>query len=114
MELTYRWEGDYLLPNLTVPESPKVGKYGKLRLEFLRKDREPIYTGMLFGGALNGHLEEIDRTADEMLERLTMRMARTEGVTEDLKASDPMEWIRQMTGIRQRAEEVVLNDLVYS
>ena len=114
MELTYRQEGDYLLPNLTVPESPKVGKFGTQRLEFLRKHRNPIYTGMLLGGTLNEHLEEIDRTADEMLENLTDQMARTEGVTEELKASDPMEWIRRMTGIRQRAEEMVLNDLIYS
>ena len=114
MELTYRQEGDYLLPNLTVPESPKVGKFGTQRLEFLRKHRNPIYTGMLLGGTLNEHLEEIDRTADEMLENLTDKMARTEGVTEELKASDPMEWIRRMTGIRQRAEEMVLNDLIYN
>ena len=114
MELTYRQEGDYLLPNLVVPESPKIGKYGMLRREFLRKHHNGIYTGMLLRGNLNSHLEEIDRQAAEMMESLTSRMASQEGVNETLKASEQMLWVSRMNNIRERAEEIVLNDLIYA
>ena len=114
MEVTYRQEGDYLLPNLTVPESPQVGKYGMLRRDFLRHHRSPIYTAMLLGEKLNAHLEEIDRTATEMMERLTREMAKAEGVTEALKASDQMLWVQRMNNIAQRAEETVMAELIYS
>ena len=97
MELTYRQEGDYLLPNLEVPESPKIGKYG-----------------MLLRGTLNRHLEETDRQATEMVEILTSRMAQQEGVDERLKASQQMLWVQRMNNIRERAEEIVLNDLIYA
>ena len=114
MELTYRREGDYLLPNVTVPESPKIGKYGMLRREFLRKHRDPIYTGMMLAGKLNSHLEETDRTANEMLDRLISQMMVSEGVTESLKASDQMLWVRRMNSIQSRAEETVLAELIYN
>ena len=108
MDLTYRIEGDYLLPNLTVPEAPKIGKYGTLRRNFLKEHKDPIYTGMLLSGKLNSHLEEIDRKADEMMERLTTQMAQSEGVTESLK------WVGMMNNIRQRAEETVMAELIYA
>ena len=114
MELTYRQEGDYLLPNVTVPESPKIGKYGMLRRDYLKNHRDPIYTGMLLSGKLKTHLEEIDQQAIEMMEHLTTEMARTEGVSESLKASNQMLWVARMNGIRERAEEIVLNDLIYA
>ena len=114
MELTYRQEGDYLLPEVTVPENPKLGKYGMLRREYLRTHRRPIYTGMQLSGKLNPHLEEIDRQAAEMMERLTRQMARQEGVTESLKAADQMAWVQRMNSIAQRAEEMVLTELIYS
>ena len=114
MKLTYRQEGDYLLPNLEVPESPKIGRYGMLRRDYLRKNHDGIYTGMLLRGNLNSHLEEIDRQATEMMDRLLSQMAQEEGVTESLKASDQMRWVGLMNNIRQRAEEIVLNDLIYA
>ena len=114
MNLTYRKEGDYLLPNLTVPEAPKVGKYGTLRRNFLKKHKDPIYTGMLLAGKLNRHLEEIDQKANEMMERLTTEMAQSEGVTESLKATDQMKWVGLMNNIRQRAEEIVMTELIYT
>ena len=113
MELTYRQEGDYLLPNVTVPESPRIGKYGMLRRDFLRKHRDPIYTGLLLSGKLNAHLEEIDRAASEMLDRLISQMAEKENVTENLKASDQMLWVQRMNSIQGRAEETVLAELIY-
>lgn len=114
MELTYRQEGDYLLPNLEVPESPKIGRYGMLRRDYLRKNHDGIYTGMLLRGTLNSHLEETDRQAMEMMEYLMSRMAQQEGVTESLKATDQMRWVALMNNIRQRAEEIVLTELIYA
>ena len=114
MELTYTMQGDYLLPDLTVPESPTLGKYGMLRRSYLKDHRDGIYTGMLLTGKLNAHLTEIDRQATEMMERLTAQMAKAQGVTESLKASDQMKWVQMMNNIRSAAEETVLTELVYS
>ena len=114
MNLTYHPEGEYLMPDLIPPESPKIGKYGMQRLEFLRKNRRPIYSGLMMNGTLNSHLEEIDKTADDMLERLMNQMAQSEGVTETLKAQNQMEWVARMNNIRSRAEEMILNDLIYA
>lgn len=114
MELTYTMQGDYLIPDLTVPESPKLGKYGMLRRTFLRKHRDGIYTGMLLNGTLNSHLEEVDRQAQKMLDDLTEQMKALNGVTEQLKAGDQMQWVQMMNSIRHSAEEVILNDLIYA
>ena len=114
MNLTYHQEGEYLLPDLIPPESPKIGRFGMQRLEFLRQHRRPIYSGLMMNGKLNSHLEEIDQTADEMLERLMNQMAQSEGVTETLKAQNQMEWVARMNNIRSRAEEMILNDLIYA
>lgn len=114
MELTYTMQGDYLIPDLTVPESPKLGKYGMLRRTFLREHRDGIYTGMLLNGTLNSHLEEVDRQAQKMLDDLTEQMKTLNGVTEQLKAEDQMQWVQMMNSIRHSAEEVILNDLIYA
>jgi hypothetical protein len=114
MNLTYRTEGDFQLPNLDVPEAPKVGKYGMLRRSYLRNHKQAIYTGMLLSGKLNPHLEEVDQRSNEMMEQLTTQMAQTEGVTEQMKATDEMKWVALMNNIQQRAEEVVLAELIYS
>ena len=114
MELTYTMQGDYLIPDLTVPESPKLGKYGMLRRTFLRKHRDGIYTGMLLSGTLNSHLEEVDRQAQKMLDDLTEQMKALNGVKEQLKAEDQMRWVQMMNSIRHSAEEVILNDLIYA
>ena len=85
MEITYTRVGDYYLPNLAAPESPKVGRWGMLRFNYLRKHREALYTIMLMEGTLNPHLEEIDRQAQEMEQRLIFHLAQQEGITEQLK-----------------------------
>ena len=113
MELTYTMQGDYRLPNLIPPESPKVGKYGMLRHSYLRKHREGLYTGMLMKGTLNTHLEEVDREANRMLEQLTSQMAQEQGVTEELKEKAPMQWVQRMNNIRSQAEEVIMTELIY-
>ena len=114
MELTYKRAGDYLIPNLELPESPRVGKFGMLRQTFLREHRSPIYTGMLFSGKLNPHLEEIDRQANEMLDRLICQMKKEQGVTEAMKAENQLLWVQRMNNIRNAAEEIVLMELIYS
>lgn len=114
LELTYHWEGDYLIPDLEPPEAPKIGKYGTLRHKYLRNNHRGIFDGMLLEGSLNPHLEQIDRQANEMMERLTAQMAQAEGVTEQLKAQDQMAWVAAMNSIKNRAEEIVLHDLIFA
>ena len=114
MEITYTRVGDYYLPNLVAPESPKVGRWGMLRFNYLRNHRESLYTIMLMENTLNPHLEEIDRQAQEMEQRLISQLAQQEGVTEQLKADNQMEWVARMNNIRHRADEIVLNELIYA
>ena len=104
-ELTYYWEGDYLIPDLDAPDAPTIGKFGTMRHQYLRNHHRGIFDGMLLKGTLNAHLEEIDRQANEMLERLTAQMAKAEDVTEQLKAQDQMAWVAAMNSIQNRAEE---------
>ena len=111
--LWYELRGDYYVPCLEVPESPRVGKFGRMRNTFLREHQSAIYTGMLFSGKLNDHLEEIDRQANEMLDRLIEQHAAAEQITEERKANDQMAWVQTMNSIRNRAEEVVLSELIY-
>ena len=112
-ELSYHWIDDYMIPDLKLPEAPIIGKYGRMRYRYLREYHRGIFDGMLLAGTLNDHLEEIDRQANEMMDQLTEQLAKDEGVTEQLKAQDQMEWIRCMNGIRNCAEEIVLHDLIY-
>ena len=112
MKLTYHWEGDYLIPDLSAPESPKIGIWGECRRRFLRTHQKPIYDAMLMSGTLNAHLEEVDRSAEEMLDQLMTQMAKREGVTELLKAESQREWVQRMNSIRLRAEEVIKHDLI--
>ena len=114
MELTYRREGDYLLPNLEAPESPKIGKYGMLRHRYLRNHKRAILTGMQMSGELNSHLEQIDREATEEVERLTKQMAKDQGVDEKMKKTDQMKWVQMMNSLKASAEEIVLSQLVYN
>ena len=113
-ELTYHREGDYLIPNLLPPEAPDIGIWGMRRRDYLRKYHNGIYTGMLLSGKLNAHLEEIDRSAEQMFFQLVERLSRQAGITEELKAENQLEWVRKMNNIRQRAEETVFNDLIYT
>ncbi len=112
---TYRQEGDYLIPNLLPPEGSdtQLGKYGRLRRTFLKEHHNGIYTAMLMDGSLWNHLHEIDQSCKERLDRIVSRMAEQENVTENLKAADQMEWVRRMNNIHNRAEEIVLHELVY-
>ena len=113
---TYRQESDYLIPNLLPPEGSDtpLGKYGRLRRTFLKEHHNGIYTAMLMDGSLWNHLHEIDQSCKERLDRIVTQMAEQENVTETLKAADQMEWVRRMNSIHNRAEEIVLADIVYA
>ena len=113
--LTYREEGDYLIPNLTVPEEGEValGKFALLRKRYLQQSRRVLYVNYLTAGTLNEHLMEIERAANERMELLTTQMAQSEGVTEELKARDQMKWVGLMNNIRHSAEEMILSELIY-
>ena len=111
-ELTYHREGEFLIPDLIPPESPKIGVWGMKRRDYLRKHHDGIYTGMLLTGKLNTHLEEIDRSANELFDLLMKQYAAREDVTEKLKAENQMEWVRRMNGIRNSVEEIITKELI--
>lgn len=112
---TYTQVGDYLIPNLALPENEEyhIGKYGRMRREYLKEHRPVLYTNFLTSGTLYQHLAEIDQSCNRRMEIYTLAIAKQEGVTEALKAADQMEWVRRMNSIRNRSEEIVLNELVY-
>lgn len=113
-ELTYKWAGDYLIPDLAIKENDKpIGKYGRMRLRCLKEHRKGLYTVMVLNGTLQDHLAEIDEAARERIERMVRCCVEREGIDEELKARDPMEWVRRMNGIKAQAEEIVLNELIY-
>lgn len=115
--LTYTMKGGYRLPDLLPPQEPEgltLGKYALLRRKFLKENRRVDYTNLLTSGKLNLHLMEVERTATERMERLTAEMAKAQGVTEELKARDQMEWVGRMNNIRASAEETVLAELIYA
>ena len=113
--LYYTLHGDYYLPNLVLTETETVsfGKYGVLRREYLKEHRPIIYQTMLLTGELFTHLAEVDSSSQSMMERLIPEMAKAEGITEKLKASDQMRWVGLMNNIHSAAEEIVLKELVY-
>ena len=112
---TYRQEGDYLIPNLALPDDSKyqIGKYGRMRLDYLKEYRKILYTNYVTEGALLKHLSEIDQACNERMENIVFAMAKQDGVTEALKAANQMEWVRRMNGIRNRAEEIILREVVF-
>ena len=109
---TYRQEGDYLLPNIEAPERPQTGIWGQRRLQYLRTNQRVLYTTMLMSDTLKAHLEEVDKSAEEMFDQLTVQLKAQEGVTEDLKANNQMEWVQRMNNIRNRVEEIVRKELI--
>ena len=111
---TYREENGCLIPNLSLPEREEhtIGKYGQLHLDFLKKHRRGTYTTLLTECRLNEYLYEIDLQAAEMVERLISELAEKQGVSEDLKAQSPMQWVMAMNNIKLTAEEIVRHDLL--
>ena len=103
-------------PNLELPEeeTPRYGKYGRMRHTYLREHKKAYYTTLLFDGKLVVHLNEIDDAANTQMELITKQMAKTQGITEALKAKDQMAWVGAMNNIRNAAEEIVFSELIYN
>ena len=91
---TYRQEGDYLLPNVEVPESPAIGIWGQRRRKHLMEHNHALYTALFLSGKLTTHLEEVDRVATKMYDRLVEQLKERDGITEELKAANQVEWVR--------------------
>ena len=108
----YQQNGDYLRPKFEGPECPKVGVWGERRRKYLREHQKALYTAMMLNDTLNTHLEEVDHTANEMYVRLTSQLAKHEGITEQLKVANQMEWVQQMNNVRNRAAEIVWKELI--
>ena len=113
---TYRQIGDYLLPNITLPEEENkpIGIWGHRHLRYLKRQRKVLYINLLTSGKLNSHLADIDKQATDMCFRLVKELAEQECVTEQLKAENQMEWVGRMNNIRTRATEIVNMDLIYA
>lgn len=111
----YVQHGDYLIPDLTLSEEEHrpIGKYGRMRLNYLKEHRPVIYNQLILSGKLYAHLGEIEQTCQDWMERIIPQMKEAEGVTEALKAANQMEWVRRMNSIHNRAEETILIELVY-
>lgn len=112
---TYCQVGNFLIPNLALPDDSEyqIGKYGRMRLSYLKEHRKILYTNYLMEGTLSKHLSEIDQACNERMENIVSAMAKQEGVTETLKAVDQMEWVRRLNNIRNREEEIILREVVY-
>ena len=115
-ELTYTQAGDYLFPNVGLPEQPDrdLGKYGRMRLRYLKEHRPVLWGAMTMDGTLFRHLLEIEDTANSRLEAMMPQLARAAGATEQLKATDQMKWVGLMNSCKAQAEEIILSELVYS
>lgn len=115
-KITYTQQGDYLLPNLKLPEQPKVeiGVWGKRHLRYLKNHHPIIYTNLLTNCKLTAYLADIDKQAEDMFFRLVNQLAKQEGVTEQLKAENQMLWVKRMNNIRNRATEIVNAELIYT
>ena len=113
---TYTQVGDYLLPDLKLPEEEEqqpIGVWGQRHRRYLKEHRRATYAALFTGGKLNSYLADIDRQAEERFLRLVKQMAEAEGITETLKANDPMEWVGRMNNIRNKAMEIVNSELIY-
>ena len=112
--LEYICSGDYFLPNLTLPEETRsIGKWGRMHREYLREHKPIQYNCLLLSGELWTYLADLNEQAQNRLERMIDQMKTTEGITETLKASDPMAWVGAMNSIRNRAEEIILREMIY-
>jgi len=109
-------DGNYFIPDLTLPDEPEydIGRFGLMRRNYLKNHRKGIFSAMLMSGKLDAHLAEIDRAANDRMELISKQMAEREGVTEQLKSENQMLWVGKMSNIRNRVEEIITAELIYS
>ena len=114
--LWYELQGDYYIPCLKLPEEEQqpIGVWGQRHLRYIKQNRKALYLNLLTSGKLNGYLAALDKQAEEMFSQLVKQMAEREGVTEQLKADNQMEWVARMNNIRSRATEIVNHDIIYA
>lgn len=113
-ELTYTRVGDYYIPDLKLAEPEKpIGKYGRMRLRYLKDHRPALYNSLLLTEKLYPHLLEIDEAANERMDILMPQLMKAAGVTEKLKAADPMKWVGLANALKAQAEEIILDELIY-
>ncbi|MGM9549650.1 MAG: TnpV protein [Faecousia sp.] len=114
MEIQYIRVGDYFIPDLELPEEPRsIGKWGRMHRDYLREYKPIQYNCLLLSGELWTYLADLNEQAQDRLERIIDQMKAADGITEALKASDPMAWVGAMNNIRNRAEEIILQELIY-
>ena len=115
-ELTYMRNGDYQIPDLKLSEqtAEPIGKYGRMRKKYLRENRPVLWNQLILSEKLYPHLREIDKTANSWLETMMQSLMKAAGITEDLKASDPLRWVGLMNNCKAQAEEMILSDLIFS
>ena len=115
-DIHYALHGDYYLPEIDMPETPRkpIGLYGWMRKAYLEEHRPGLYERLLLSGHLYDHLAETDQTCRDRMERIISHMSEAEGIDEKMKASDQLEWVSRMNSIRQRAEETVLDELIFN
>ena len=114
MEIAYVKCGDYYIPDLALPEEPRpIGKWGRMHREYLREHKPIQYNCLLLSGKLWTYLADLNEQAQDRLERIIDQMKAAEGITETLKASAPMAWVQRMNSIRNRAEEIIREELIY-
>ena len=115
MDITYTKQGDYYYPDLALPPQPTedIGRFGRMRKKFLKEHQPDTFALMLMKNTLTQHLIDIARQAMEQIDLITFQLAQAEGVTEDLKARDQLDWIQAMNSCRARAEEIVLNEFIF-
>ena len=112
--LKYELVGDYYYPCLKAPEAPKVGRFGLLYHNYMRKHKRVTYSGLVLSGKLKEHIEDIDRQAEEMFSQLVEQMKQAWDVTEQLKADEQMAWIGAMNNILNRAMKIVMKEIIYN
>lgn len=114
-KITYHREGDYFIPDLYLPKQPKghIGKYGHLRLDYLKNFNKGYYIELMINGTLTEHLLDVDKAATRRVKTIIKQLADSENVDENLKQTNQMEWVQAMSNIKNRAEKIVLNEIIY-
>lgn len=116
MNVTYTKQGDYLLPNLTLASrnNENIGKYGLMRLNYLKQHQKALYQDLLIRDELTNHLVDIDKLAYERVENIVKSLSEKNNISEELKSTDQIKWVALINGIKSNAEEIVLNELIYN
>jgi len=115
-KITYHQEGDYLIPDLIIEDCNKdykIGKYGRLRLNFLKEHQKGLYTELMIKGTLSKHLADIEKAATERIDLIINQLAKSESINEELKIINQLAWVQAMNNIKNRAEEIAYNEIIY-